>query len=155
MSRINRLAVAPDLEMQSRLAFRPLTHGRDALAFFYFFAFFDQQRRRVPVGTQVGVVMLQDNKLAISDQSTARIDDAPGRRSNNGLPALAIDQNARPGPGFAPNSTLIRPLVGQSHFGEGCAGIAAEARRVLTSSWIAGRRVLVPVASGDRRTCPG
>ena len=58
LSRVNRLSVAPDLKMQSRLAFRPLPHGRDALAFFYFFAFFDQQRRRVPVGTQVGVVML-------------------------------------------------------------------------------------------------
>ena len=65
------------------------------LAFFYVLPFFDQQRRRVPVGTEVGVVMFQDNKLAISDQSTARIDDAPGRRSINGLPDFAIDQIRR------------------------------------------------------------
>ena len=76
LSRVNRLTVAPDLEMQSRLAFRPLPHGRYALAFLNCFAFFDQQRRVVPVGTQVGVVMLEDNKLAVTDQSTARIDDA-------------------------------------------------------------------------------
>jgi hypothetical protein len=43
LSRVNRLSVTPDLEMQSRLAFRPLPHGRNALAFSYFFAFFDQQ----------------------------------------------------------------------------------------------------------------
>jgi hypothetical protein len=43
LSRVNRLAIAPDLEMQSRLAFRPLTHGRNSLAGFYFLSFFDQQ----------------------------------------------------------------------------------------------------------------
>jgi hypothetical protein len=62
--------------MQSRLAFRPLPHRRDLLAFFYFLSFFDQQRRGVPVGTQVGVVVFKNNKLAISDQSTTGIDDS-------------------------------------------------------------------------------
>jgi len=70
--------------MQSRLAFRPLTHGRYALAFSNCVAFFDQQRRVVPVGTQVGVVMLEDNKLPITDESTARIDHSSGRRGFNG-----------------------------------------------------------------------
>ena len=75
LSRVNRLAVASDFKMQSRLAFRPLTHGRYALAFVYFLAFFHQQRRVVPVGTQVGVVMFKNNKLSVADQSTTRVDD--------------------------------------------------------------------------------
>jgi len=53
--------------MQSRLLSRPLTHGRYALAFSYGVTFFHQQRRVVPVCTQVGVVVLKDNKLTVSD----------------------------------------------------------------------------------------
>lgn len=53
--------------MQSRLLSRPLTHGRYALAFLYCVAFFHQQRRVVPVSTEVGVIMFEDDKLTISD----------------------------------------------------------------------------------------
>ena len=67
LSRVNRLAVAPYLEVQSRLAFRPLTHRRDPLALLHSLSFLDQQLRVVPVGTQVGVVVLKDNKLPIAD----------------------------------------------------------------------------------------
>ncbi len=58
LSRVNRLAIASDFKMQSRLAFRPLTHGRNLLAFLDSLALFHQQRRVVPVGTKVGVVVL-------------------------------------------------------------------------------------------------
>ncbi len=77
--------------MQSRLAFRPLPHSRYTLALFDFLTFFDQQRRRVPVGTQVGVVMLQDNKLAVSDQSTAGVNHVTGSRGHYRLPGYAVD----------------------------------------------------------------
>ena len=101
LSRVNRLAVAPDFEMQPRLAFRPLTHGRYALAFIYGLAFFDQQRLVVPVGTKVGVVMFQDNKLAIADKSTAGVDNPARCSGTNGLTFLAVDQNASSGARFA------------------------------------------------------
>jgi len=97
LSRVNRLAIAPDLEMQSRLAFRPLPHGRYFLAFFNLLSFFDQERRRVPVGTQVGVVVFEDNKLAVSDQSTARVNHSPRRRSDYGLSGLTVYQYAGSG----------------------------------------------------------
>ena len=42
LSRVHRLTVLSDLKMQSRLAFRPLTHGRNFLALFYSITFFDQ-----------------------------------------------------------------------------------------------------------------
>ncbi len=67
LSRVNRLAIAPDFKMQSRLLSRPLTHGRNTLAFLYVVPFPDQQRRIMPVGTKVGVVVLKDNKLSITD----------------------------------------------------------------------------------------
>ena len=67
LSRVNRLAIAPDFKMQSRLLSRPLTHCRNTLAFLNMFAFSDQQRRIVPVSTQVGVVVFQDNKLSVTD----------------------------------------------------------------------------------------
>ena len=99
-SRVDWLAVASDLEMQSRLAFWPLTHGRYFLAFFYLITFFDQQRRVVPVGTEVGVIMFENNKLAVTDQSTACIDDIPRCRSMNSLTGLAINQNTGAGAGL-------------------------------------------------------
>ena len=64
---VNRFTIAPDFEMQSWLLSRTLTHSRYALAFLYCVAFFHQQRRVVPVSTQVGVVVLDDNKLTVSD----------------------------------------------------------------------------------------
>jgi len=67
LSRVNRLSIAPDFKMQSRCLSRALTHGRYALAFLYCVAFFDQQRRVVPVGTQVSVVVLEDNKLSVAN----------------------------------------------------------------------------------------
>jgi len=135
-SRVDWLAVASDLKMQSRLAFRPLTHGRYFLAFFNLFTFFDQQRRVVPVGTQVGVVVFEDNKLAVTNQSTARVDHIPRCRS--------------------PKSTLIRPLVGHAHFGEGCAGIEGsgfDSRREV----VVGELVDLPVEDDpvSFKTCPG
>ena len=110
-SRVDWLAVASDLKMQSRLAFRPLPHGRYLLAFFYLITFFDQQRRVVPVGTQVGVVVLEDNKLTVTNQSTARVDDIPRCRSINSLTGLAIDQNTGAGAGFCAE-TDIDPSLG-------------------------------------------
>jgi hypothetical protein len=38
-------------------------------------------------------------------------------------PFLPLIRTPVPGPGFAPNSTLIRPLVGHAHFGDGWSGI--------------------------------
>ena len=93
LPRIYRLAIAPDFEMQSRLSFRPLPHGRYALAFLDFLPFFDQQRRVVPVGTQVGVVVLENNKLTVADQSTARVDHMARRRSVDGLTLFTVDQD--------------------------------------------------------------
>ena len=62
--------------------------------------FFDQQRRCVPVGTQVGVVVLQNNKLTIADESTARVNHPAGRRGHYGLAGAAVDQHAGSAPRF-------------------------------------------------------
>ena len=78
----------------------PSTHGCDPLAFCNCLSFFYQQLGVVPVGTQVGVVMFKDNKLTVTDQSTARVDHPPGRRGNNGLSGFAVDQDARTTPRF-------------------------------------------------------
>ena len=77
--------------MQPRLAFRPLTHGRYALAFIYSLAFFDQQRLVVPVGTQVGVVVFQNNKLAVADKSTTSVNNPARCGGTDGLTFLAVD----------------------------------------------------------------
>jgi hypothetical protein len=39
--------------------------------------------------------MFKNNKPAISDQSTTRINHAPGSRSNNGLSGFAIYEDTR------------------------------------------------------------
>ncbi len=85
LSRVNRHAVASDFKMQSRFAFRTLTHRRDSLTFLDCFAFFNQKRRVVPVGTEVGIVMFDDNKLSVTDESTACIHDTSGCRGLNSL----------------------------------------------------------------------
>ena len=95
LSRVNRLAIAPDLKVQSRLAFRPLSHRRDLLALVYCLSFIDQQRLVVPVGTEIGVVMFKDNKLPVPDQSTPGVHDASGSRGVYGLAGAPIDQHTR------------------------------------------------------------
>lgn len=67
LSRVYRFAVLPDFEMQARLASRSVTHRRNALALSDGFALLYQQRRVVPVSTEVGVVVLHDNKLSVTD----------------------------------------------------------------------------------------
>ena len=52
--------------MQSRLSSGPLTHRRDFLPLSYGLALTDQKRRVMPVGTQVGVIVLYDNKLSVT-----------------------------------------------------------------------------------------
>src|SRR5210317_877590 len=84
-SRVNRLAIAPDFEMQSRLPFRPLPHRRNLLALANGVPLLDQQLGVVPVGTEVGVVMFKNNKLTVADQSTAHINNPAGGRGNNSL----------------------------------------------------------------------
>ena len=85
LSRVNRHAIAPDLKMQSRFAFRTLTHRRNFLARSYRFAFFDQQRLVVPVGTEVSIVMFEDNKLSVTDESTTRIHNSSRCGGSNSL----------------------------------------------------------------------
>ena len=94
MSRVNRFAISSDLEMQSRRLSRPFTHRRNALALLYCLSFFDQQRRVVPVGTEVSVVVLDDNKLTVADESTAGVNDPASGRRIDGLAAAALDEDA-------------------------------------------------------------
>ena len=74
--------------MQSRLTSRPLTHRCYALALTDGFTFLNQQRRVVPICTEVSVVVLDDNKLSIADQSTTGIDHPPSGRCLDRLPRL-------------------------------------------------------------------
>ncbi len=62
-----------------------------------------------------------------------------------------------PGPGFAPNSTLMRPLDGHAHLGDGCAGISGSGRDGVRD--VDELRVVVvralPLGGVRRMTCPG
>src|SRR5690606_17472112 len=71
-----------------------LTHRCYALALTDGFTFLNQQRRVVPICTEVSVGVLDDNKLSIADQSTTGIDHPPSGRCLDRLPRLAVDQDA-------------------------------------------------------------
>ena len=53
-------AVTPDLEVQLRLPLRPDPHLRDRLPALYRIALFDDYPIVVAVGTEVGIVVLND-----------------------------------------------------------------------------------------------
>ena len=151
MSRVNRLAVAPDLEVQPRLAFRPLTHGRYLLAFFYGLPFLDQQLRVVPVGTQVGVVMFKNNKLSVADQSTAGIDNAARSRGQYGLAGLPSIKDAGAAAGF-PAELDIDPAACRPRPGRWWLRWDVGQRPALGAVV---REELDPDGGVRRMTCPG
>ncbi len=109
--------------MQSRLFFRPLTHRRDLLVFRYFLTFLDQQRGVVPVGTQVSVIMFDDDKLTICSKSTPGVHDLTGRRCADRLPRTTGNQNtaagARSCAEFHGHPATRRPRPGQCLPGRG------------------------------------
>ena len=74
------------------------THLGNALADFYFVSFLDQYSVVVGIGAQVSLVVFDDNKLTISDESTAGIDNPSAGGGPHGLARFPGDQKPGAGP---------------------------------------------------------
>jgi hypothetical protein len=79
--------------MQSCRAGSGATHGSDFLPRFNFLLFPDQHCIVMSVGTQVIIVVFDDNKITVTAQRVTGIDDAPicGRDNSLSLTACNID----------------------------------------------------------------
>lgn len=71
-----------------------VAHIRNMLAAFHGIAFSDTQSLVVRIGTQEALVVLDDNKLAVSAKSTPAIDNPTRCRGIHGLSASALDIDA-------------------------------------------------------------
>ena len=91
---INRLALAADLKVQLHAVCVAVAHFCDFLAPAYRLVFFDQEVLVVGIGGQVGVVVLQDNQVAVTTQTSTRIHHAAVGRGQHGLAGIACNVDA-------------------------------------------------------------
>src|SRR4029078_6075751 len=93
LERIDRHAVAADLEVQPRLALGAEAPRSDPFSARDVLPLHQDQLAVVPVGCQVGLVMLDDHELPIADETAARIHDAALCRRAHGVGRLAADSD--------------------------------------------------------------
>lgn len=77
--------------MQNRTPIRPIPHPRYCLTDCNPVTLADNEFIIVPVGAEKCLVVLNDNKLAITNKSTAAVDDLSRRGCQNRLPGPARD----------------------------------------------------------------
>jgi hypothetical protein len=101
--------------MQSCRAGSGATHGSDFLPRFNFLLFPDQHCIVMSVGTQVIIVVFDDNKITVTAQRVTGIDDAPICGRDNSLSLTACNINTFIA-AFAPlKFSITLPSVGQRH----------------------------------------
>ena len=77
--------------MELRLPARSQTHSGDDLAPFHRVALRNNQLVVVPVGTEIGIVVLDDQELSVADQTVSRVHDPTGGRGSDVLTDLTAD----------------------------------------------------------------
>ena len=83
LGRVNRFAVAAHFKVQHHTLCIRVAHVGNTLTFAHGLVFFDQQRLVVCVSGEVGVVVLQDDQIAVAAQARASVNNtAIGRRIN-------------------------------------------------------------------------
>ena len=77
--------------MELRLPAGPQSHSCDDLALFHRVALRNNQLVVVPVGTEIGIVVLDDQELSVADQTVSRVNDPTGGRGSDVLTDLTAD----------------------------------------------------------------
>ncbi|MDQ0586733.1 hypothetical protein QFZ47_000842 [Variovorax paradoxus] len=92
--RVDGLALAADFEMQLDAVGVAVAHLGDLLALLHRLVFLHEQRLVMRIGREVGVVVLQDDQVAVAAQTCAGIDDAAVGRREDSVSRLAADVEA-------------------------------------------------------------
>ena len=112
--RIDGPAVIADLKMEHGIAAGLTAHIGDMLADRHRIAFLDEQGAIISVCTQIVIVVLENNELAVAQEPAPRIHDTAARRRPYRLPRSSTDINALTNEiGFGEGldyPTLNRPL---------------------------------------------
>ena len=93
MDWVNRIAILPNLKMQHGSFSATATELCDHLPGFHILPFLHQNLPVVSVSTQIVLVMIHDNQIAVSKQPVAGVDYIPGGCCSYSIPGLAGNIN--------------------------------------------------------------
>ena len=93
MDWVNRIAIFTNLKMQHGSFSATATELCDHLPGFHILPFLHQNLPVVSVSTQIVLVMIHDNQIAVSKQPVAGVDHIPGGCCSYSIPGLAGNIN--------------------------------------------------------------